>query len=185
MGKKSQVKTELKLRRSIPLRTRWTPPRRAGGHLATARGEDVSWMLCGPPTPALGLWLFHPSTLRIRSITGDLRELEVLGKLFKRSKEEQSKELNIAWKQTCGLHPSSASGRQKEGRVLLGSQEPEPRWGFSHQKPCRDFPELLGAPWVLLLPQGQALSCCGVFACVAFPLPTCLIHSQSFFRSWV
>lgn len=47
------------------------------------------------PPLSLGHDSFHPSTLRIRSITGDLRELAVLGKLFKRSRE-QSRELNIA-----------------------------------------------------------------------------------------
>lgn len=155
----------------------------AWGHLAAARGEgdDISWVPWGPPTPP---HLGHDSFTHSHSEWGAHRRTKRAGsswKIVQAQQREQTRELNIAWRQPCGLHPSSASGRQK-GECCSGHKNQSP----DELSPAKNHRGICLYSWQhpgCSCSYRCRLSCWEVFAYVAFPLTTCLIHSQTSFRS--
>lgn len=102
-------------------------------------------------------------------------------KIVQAQQREQTRELNIAWRQPCGLHPSSASGRQK-GECCSGHKNQSP----DELSPAKNHTGICQYSWQYpgcSCSYRCRLSCWEVFAYVAFSLTTCLIHSQTSFRS--
>lgn len=147
----------------------------ARGHVSCCQRRrcirDVSVTI---PPPYSGAMNLHPSTVRM----GDLRA-GGSWEIVQAQQRQQSKELNTASNQTCGLQPSTSISKAegKEGSAEVrdpkATRAPAASHGEGSSAPGNMLRLLTHGPH--FLPWGLCL-CCS-------PLPACLVPSQSSFRS--